>query len=682
MWNYIYKEGLITMIDIKQEGNTLRFTDKETGYPVIHGGDLSISYTLKSDDITKFPRNYDTTPYESRTGVLTVMEQTENGFTLSNQELKTNLTVTQERELLWLELTTENEEFSEFGLNLPFNFMGKLQGGGYENQYLFNSPYRSSDEQFKYCYLKNINGNDLMVLFTSPADGWKMDYSRYVGGHYFVNLKILANFDQAYGTGSQRKSVKIVLYQAKGLQQALLKATTLLSVPALCYDQSFTFDGTGELTVLGECDYVEGAGERFYPQNGKVHYTGADYKTVFTPYYQGKPGMDCSVFGYENIFDHYRKANDVIAAWKGLPSLGNACEAQCWVGAMLKYMLRFGRVEAYDKKLQEFFDVFLTTDEEKAVVRMTLFEEPHGDFPAYSIYKSRRIQEHHFAVSMLLDAYRLYGEEKYLRYAVGTMNSLIDHYQKEDGRLETGHGGKNEDYSTVCCLIIPYVDMTLFFKDKDPVLYEKYRNSAQKLAQHIYDRGFTFPTEGGDTDEAEEQMEDGSISCSALALLYYCAKLERREDYIRQAKAFLDFHEGWVMETPDANMFRSSLRWWETRWEGDADGPALCCGHGWTIWRSEADYWYYKLTGDEAYWKKALCGFTTNFAKFDREGHGKSIYHADYITGGGFGFDGTGDVKFRIAPRFPDREDVKTARYAWLRAADSILTEFIAPLAR
>lgn len=662
------------MFRLEKCEKNLKITDANTGYPVLWGEELSISYTLKTDDVTTFVRPHECTPYNSRVGELTVTEVWENGYILSNPELKTVLTVTPDGDKLWLELTTENEDFSEFGLNLPFNFMGKLQGGGYENQYLFNSPYRSCDEQFKYCFLKNINGHHMMVLFASAADGWKMDYSRYVGGHYFVNLKVLANFDRVYGTGSQRKTVKIVLYNAQSLPDGVEKATQVLDVPALIYEKSYSLNGTGELTVLGKCDYVEGAGQRFYPQNGKVTYTGADYKTVFTPYYQGKAGMDCSVFGYENIFDHYHKANDVIAAWDGLPNLGNACECQCWAGAMLKYMLRFGRVPEYDKKLQEFFAVFLTTDEEKAVVRLTLFDKPHGDFPAYSVYQSRRIQEQHFAISMLLDAYKLYGEEKFLRYAVGAMNTIIDCYQKEDGRLETGHGGKNEDYSTVCCLIIPFVDMALFFKDRDPVLYEKYRTGAEKLAQHIYNRGFCFPTEGGDTDEAEEQMEDGSISCSALALLYYCAKIERREDFIRQAKAFLDFHEGWVIETYDANMHRSSLRWWETRWEGDGDGPALCCGHAWTIWRSEADYWYYKLTGDKRYWEKALCGFTSNFAKFDRQGHGKSIYNADYITGGGFG--GMESVRFRIAPRLPDREDVKTARYAWLRAAESILTEF------
>ncbi len=662
------------MIRIEQKGDRLRFTDSASGFPVLHGGDLSISYTLKSDDVAQWERPHACTPYESRMGELTVAAQTETGYVLSNASLQTDLQIIREAETLWLELSTENPDFSEFGLNLPFNFMGKLEGGGYENQYLFNSPYRSTDEQYKYCYLKNINGNDLMVLFASPADGWKMDYSSYVGGHYFVNLKILANFDRVYGKNSQRKELKIAIYPASSLPQAVEKAARLLQTSALIYEKSYTFDGSGELTVLGACDYVEGAGQRFYPKDGKVTYTGANYKTVFTPYYQGKAGMDCSVYGCQNIYDLYRSTNDLMAAWEGLPFVGSACEGQCWAGAMLKFMLRFGRTPGYDKKMEEFFALFLTTDPEKAVPRMTLWKEPHEDLPAYHIYRSRRIQEQMFAISMLLDAYKLYGEQRFLDYAVGALNTIIDCYQKEDGRLETGHGGKNEDYSTVCCLIIPFVDMALFFEDKDPALCEKYRKAAKKLAEHIFRRGFSFPTEGGDTHEAEEQMEDGSISCSALSLLYYCAKIERREEYLRQAKAFLDFHEAWVIQTPDANMYRSTLRWWETRWEGDGDGPALCCGHAWTIWRSEADYWYYKLTGDTAYYEKALCGFATNFARFDSEGHSKSVYHADYITGGGFGY--VEEFQFRLADRFPRREEVKTGRYVWIRACESIFTEF------
>ena len=165
-------------------------------------------------------------------------------------------------------------------------------------------------------------------------------------------------------------------------------------------------------------------------------------------------------------------------------------------------------------------------------------------------------------------------------------------------------------------------------------------------------------------------MEDGSISCTALTLLYYCANVERKEEYIAFSKEILELHESWTVKTPHANAYRSSLRWWETRWEGDKDGPALCLGHSWTIWRAEADFWYWYLTGEKEYLQKSLNSFTTNIAKGDKFGRYKAVYQMDYITGGGFLVE---KVQFRIAPEFPDLEDVKTSRYVWARASETIL---------
>lgn len=71
--------------------------------------------------------------------------------------------------------------------------MGK-KGGDWKNQYLFNSPYRSEDNRHIYIYLTAPCGKNRVVVFESGADGWKMDYSPYVGGHYFYNLKLLAAF--------------------------------------------------------------------------------------------------------------------------------------------------------------------------------------------------------------------------------------------------------------------------------------------------------------------------------------------------------------------------------------------------------------------------------------------------------------------------------------------------------
>lgn len=664
------------MINLKIENGILQFYDEKTHCRILDGTALSVSYTLKTDDITKGERPHEQTPYESREGCFNKIIQTENGFRLISEEVGAACEIVQKDGNIEITLTTSRSDLSEFGLNLPFNFMGKLNCGGYKNQYLFNSAYRSQNEDYKFCFLKNVNGSDLAVLFDSVADGWKMDYSAYVGGHYFVNLKCLANFDRAYGTGSDRRVLKLILYTCEGYNDGLRKAARQFGVPAAYYENSYSFSGTGKIKLYGECDEIcvcADGEKRFFPYAGEnfEYSVRAKGKVFFVPYYKGKKGLDCSVFVYGNLAEAYKLSNDAMLS-KPLNE-GNLCECQCWASAMLKYMQKYGLDEAYTKRLYAFFNLAMTHEAKNSVARLSVLDIPYEEYPAYHIFRSKRIQEQAFGVSIFLDAYKTYGEEKFLRYAVNTLNTFIDVYQKEDGRIETWQNDRYEDYSTITCLLIPIADMAEFFKDKDQSLYQKYFDSAYRLAEYVCKRGFSFPTEGGDSPLAEEQIEDGSVSCSALTLLYFCAKLERNGEFIATAEKILAFHDNWVMSNHDANAYRSSLRWWETRWEGDGDGPALCCGHAWTIWRAEADFWYYKLTGKIEYLHKAWCGFTTNFAKFDKEGKAKSIYNEDYITGGGFGTKK--DVKFRIAPRFPDREDIKTARYAYSRAAETIFKE-------
>ena len=43
-------------------------------------------------------------------------------------------------------------------------------------------------------------------------------------------------------------------------------------------------------------------------------------------------------------------------------------------------------------------------------------------------------------------------------------------------------------------------------------------------------------TDSRDFQQAEKEMEDGSISCTALALLYYCVRVERKEKYLKKQK--------------------------------------------------------------------------------------------------------------------------------------------------
>ena len=116
----------------------------------------------------------------------------------------------------------------------------------------------------------------------------------------------------------------------------------------------------------------------------------------------------------------------------------------------------------------------------------------------------------------------------------------------------------------------------------------------------------------------------------------------------------------------------STLRWWETQWEGDADGPAICAGHAWTIWRAEADYLYYELTKDEAHLKNARGGFMTNLSKIQENGASYSIYNPDEINGGGF-HSRCEEIKFQLAERYASVQDCGISRYVWIRINDTLL---------
>ena len=556
-------------------------------------GELTVSYTLKSDDITK-GEHLGGTPYVSRKGLFD-----ENGY---NSETASRLTVEEKEDTIFISLSTTSSELSEFGLNLPFNFMGKKNGGGWRHQYLFNSPYSSSDNRYIYNYFTNPDGKNIMLVFASKADGWKMDYSPYLGGHYFYNFKALADFDKVYKTGSEHKRLELKLFEVSSFEQGLEKVSEVYGVPVFSFDKNG--GAIGEEIIIkstGKCDRIKINGKCYDYSDGFRYYIDAVGKITIIPYYKGKKGLECFLYGYRDIDDLYKRAMNSVSMEDIAVTDGNLCEHQCWVSAMLRYMMKYGKSEKLEKLVKRELDVICETDIIKAIPHQTIMNISHDGFPAYNVFKSGRIQEQFFGIIILLDAYKYFKDEKYLLYAKRALDSLILHHQNKQGGFETfvEWTQRTEDYTTVCAPMITIVDMALFLEKIDPEKSAYYKESARRCAEYLYDRGLNFPTEGGSTDEAETEMEDGSISCTALSLLYYCAKIERRETFIKKAKEILDIHENWVIKTPIAPMFCSSLRWWETLWEGDKDGNAICCGHAWTIWRAEADYWYYYLTGNK-----------------------------------------------------------------------------------
>lgn len=641
---------------------------------IFNCGKPTISYTLLSDDITKGKKPTQT-PYKDR----------EDEIKYSNGRLyaeKTNtlLDVFPYEDGIILDMRSETSDISSFGINLPFNFMGKLNGGGWENQFLFNSPY--SKNGITYAYLKKPNGNNLVVAILSEADGWKMDYSPYSFGHYFINLKLLTSFDRAYGTRQREKHLRIAILPVSDFRNCLERLSRLYELPFIDYDLSGGRVGDKiALSVFGEIDCVlETYLGKERELDGLSHYTlKNEGETTLTPIKNGKKGAEVSVFAYKSLENLYKRSMDsvdldVIKAYTD----SNLCEHQCWASAMLRFlmkhkdMLSSEEIAVYEKKLLSLLDIITEQSEEKAIPRITIFNKPQNELLAYNVFKSRRVQELAHGITILLDAYLYFGDEKYLTYAKGGTMCLISGYQRDDGRIEIDWGNSKEDYSTVCSPMIPICDMANYLKDKSKELSNVFFESAAALAEHIYRRGLNFPTEGCKSSNAETEMEDGSISCTALSLLYYCKNVKREEKYVKKAKEILNIHKSWIIEAPICQMKGSTLRWWETQWEGDADGPAICAGHAWTIWRAEADYLYYELTGEAEHLIRAKNGFMTNLSKIQEDGTSYSIYNPDMINGGGFG-DRAENVKFQIAPRFASIVDCGISRYVWIRINDTLL---------
>ena len=632
-------------------------------------GDMSVSYTLKSDDITTGAKPQGT-PYLSRKGIFD-----ENGI---NAETNSRLSVSEKYGGFVVELKTfgsENdgaknaEKLSEYGLNLPLKFMGKKNCGGWKKQYLFNSPYNSSDNKHIFCYLTNPEGKNLLILSLGKADGWKMDYSLFSGGQFFDNLKFLASFDRSYKISFTRR-LKLLFLPVSSYKEAIEKVSEIKKIPVAYYKQSYVKLGEKlKIYVCGDFDYVRTGRKKFKNLGGyaEVEPRREGLLTV-VPYKGKKRGTDAVIYVYKSINELFKKSMYSVSEADLATGDGNLCEWKCYVSAILRYMQKFGKSKTLTKKIKGALELITERDESKAKDRETIFYKARKGYPAYNVFNSNRVQEQFFGIGILLDAYKVFGTKKYLDYAVKAMDSVLKNHLSESGAIETfmEWSKKTEDYTTVCCLIIPVIELAEFLKDKMPEKSEKYYSAARKMARHVYKRGISFPTETLGQDESEPFIEEGSMSCSALTLLYFCAKAEKKDEYIARAKEILDIHDSWVIKAHKAPMFFSSLRWWETKWEGDKDGNALCCGHAWTIWRAEADYWYYVVTGNKNYLEKARNGYMSNLSKIDRKGRSYACYQPDYITGGGF-TDNSSEVEFRIVNGFPKQTDSGLSRYVWTR---------------
>ena len=658
----IYKNKSMTVV--AENGVIRELIDRNdphaANYADRHGKTGAAVWTLKGEDIRK--NKPGCTPYNEHNSADETLKGLKSGITLDNSGLR-------------IELSVDNDDVSEFGVLLDLNMMSKLTDTPFERQVLPTSPYTSPDGKVMYCIFTRPDGRCLAAVAVTECDGWKIQYSPEALGHFINSFSFLASFDESYG-GSGRKSISVVLAPAANVEAAYAKIGEILgksyAVPVI----SGTFGGDTYVRVsegVEQLDVTESDGRTSVVKADKsivpVKLNAYGFAAV-TPVKNRERGIPAIVWNGVSMDSCWTKNSESISEiYHGDTNL---CEGGCWTWALERYLKTHENGRLTSAVLDDLRTI--TGERKPFTVRRTISPEAQNGYAPYHIVNSNRIQEQFFGVSILLDAYRLFHVDEYLDLASKALDELIENWMSPDGAVMKG----DEEYTTVTCLVIPVVDMALEFKGKNDEKYEKYRSAAVAMADHVVARGFDFPTETCKTERVE--MEDGSISCTALTVLYVARHLEYKPEYIEFGKRILDIHGAWKMYAPDARIYGSSLRWWETIWEGDATGPNICGGHAWTIWRAEALYWYAVQTGDAEAMIDSWNGFITNFAKIKENGDSYSCYIPDYICGGGD--DGIrrglmtwpkieGLEQYHVVHDYPETPDYSLSRYAWARAYDT-----------
>lgn len=650
------KNGLISDLHTHKHKTNLTDTVRPFG---------SFCYTLNTDKLNEGDKP-GLTPWVDRTAQWECVSSDERKISLRNQFA--NLEYQFYDQFIELRLEKNNDDISQIGLNFPFNFLGK-KGGAYHTQVIPTTPYSSSCSNIRYWFFDSPEGQPVLMVARGAA-AWKLDYSEYVCGHFIINLKWLYQLDRIYHDHNDADRMELCLFFPDNFKEGMRLIAEHYHTPLLLSEKYCVGKNEEiELALYGKADTVEVRNDSdctsfVLDENHTIRLSFQnDGLYTVIPFCNGIPGLEC-VIGVIDNYDTLMHRN-ILTLQEPYHCDRGICEGGVWAQAAIMHQRLLGRDEFVQSKI----DAQLRDIMEGQIPRCSVPDKPDGIWPAYHIYHSLRVQEAFFGISLFVEAFQTYKEQKYLDYAVGMMEVLCNLYILEDGsvicRQQFG-SAEYIDYTTVTAPVIAVVDLARVLKESGDERYRKYESVAIKIADHLIERGMNFPTEGGEVELTETEMEDGSISCTALSLCYVSYWITKKPEYISFAGEILKLHDNWSMKPQDVRMHGSSLRWWETLWEGDGDGPSICAGHAWTIWRAEAYFYYGLLTGDSEAFVKSYNGFATNLIKIQPDGSSFACYQPDMIHGGGF-CGSAADVDQRLKAGYPEKKDHSLSKYLWVR---------------
>jgi hypothetical protein len=648
-----------------------------------HFGELAFTYL--AEDIKKVPAT-SSMPYAQRTAGYDSVLMEENGdILLKNYNFKTQTKICFKKEYMSLNMRCESNEVSEWGLYLPFN-MTNQPNGEWRKQTVPATIYHTADQRKWFCYLTRPDGKNLLSVCENDIDGIKIDYC----GFKIDAVRFLHSFDRALGYPENKGTeLAVRVYGVSDFDEVASVVSSVWQMPMAYFDISSCKVGDKiKLKVAGEYDRLviekaDGTSESISISEKEPEITLNQYGlNRITPYYKDKCGVDCSVYAYYDWNEGYKKAcmaveqnydkilgttSDGAVVWepphaeyRGTKDY-NLCEHAMWCSAAMRYMLIYGIDQKLKKDTENLLNIITAANPDLFIKRCTIIPEAQGEIAPYNTFGLNRIQEAFNGVEILIDAYKLFGKKDYLELAINILNAQIAHMDENGCLYRNG-----VDYCTVTCMILPICDMAVLLKSLNDERFKKFKTAAIKMADHIVKRGFNFPTEGGCIPNMKEE---GSMSCSALSVVYVCELIEFKQEYIDFAKQILTAHNAWVSKVPFSPAFNSTMRWWETKWEGDTTGPAICYGHAWTIWRAEADYYFGILTANKDSIIASYNGYMSNFSKMDKDGNMYAIYQNEPISSKDLVALEKRVHKNEIG--FPEKRDSTLSRYAFTRAYKS-----------
>lgn len=651
-------------------------------------------YTLRDEDVRQLEKPV-FQPYAQHIGLPRVQEDLGDNIRLEAPIEGVSCRITSKKDGLFLMWKYRNTGFSAFSASLTLNYMSQ-KNGSWENQLLVSSPCYDRRNRRLFCLFTRPDGNHLALIVTTPTEGFRIGYSEHLCGHFFTDFEIVANPDRVYGAAPlDEAKIAARLIPVNSYEAALEAASRVWKLPAAIYALSSCFIGeTRNIRIIGEHDSLhvydpEGI-ETVYPPTNHFQLKAEKYGPYrVVPCFVGREGIECVCFAHTNWMTMYRRSilsvpvqkkltyactGDGTAVW--LPPAAtyrgcvdtNLCEHTMWAWSLLRYRHHEPIGAEQEDSLCNLLRIITAKDEVVFRPSQTIVDEAQNacGLGPYNTFRSDRIQETFNGVNILLDFWRAYRDSNLLERAVTVLSAQMNQYFY-GGCIRRNDG---TDYTTVTAMVLPVVDLFRELTEQGDARSKRFAEYAEAMADYVVARNLDFPTEGGTSADFDREMEEGSMACSALTTLYVARYVKNKPEYLRYAETIMRFHDAWCIYTPNAPMFHSSLRWWETLWEGDADGPALCCGHAWSIWRGEAEFWLGLLTHSGVRLLGSYNTYLSNFSKEDEAGNMYSIYQCEPMISGAWESDGE-KISRRYAVGFPEKKDVTLSRYVFARAADT-----------